>query len=167
MGELVVAEKQNAHSMTMAVRGIVELFKLVNREDELHRKILAFSISHDAKIVRIHGHYALIKDHAAKFYCHPIHEFSLTAQNGKDKWTAYQFTKNVYFEFMPTLHALICSAIDQISLNQASQDSKPPQQVPPNDSFASTDLESEQPDSQDLALSAPESQNSRAVKREG
>lgn len=55
---------------------------------------------------------------------------------------------------MPTLHALICSAIDQISLNQASQGSKRPQQVPLNDSFASTDLESEQPDSQDLALNA-------------
>lgn len=123
-------------------------------KDELHRKILAFSISHEAKIVRIHGHYALIKDRAAKFYRHPIHEFSLTAQNGKDKWTAYQFTKNVYFELMPTLHAVICSAIDQISLNQASQGSKRPQQVPLNDSFASTDLESEQPDSQDLALNA-------------
>lgn len=165
MGELDVADKQNAHSMTMAVRGIVELFKLVNREDELHRKILAFSISHDATIVRIHGHYALIKDRAAKFYRHPIHEFSFAAQNGKDKWTAYQFTKNVYFEFMPTLHALICSAIDQISLNQASQGSKPPQQAPLNDSFASTDLESEQPDSQDLALSAPGSQNSLGPKK--
>lgn len=165
MGGLDVADKQNAHSMTMAVRGIVELFKLVNREDELHRKILAFSISHDATIVRIHGHYALIKDRAAKFYRHPIHEFSFAAHNGKDKWTAYQFTKNVYFEFMPTLHALICSAIDQISLNQASQGSKPPQQAPLNDSFASTDLESEQPDLQDLALSAPGSQNSLGPKK--
>lgn len=84
-GYIYVAENQNAHSMTMAVRGIVELFKLVNREDELHRKILAFSISHNASSVRIHGHYALIKDRAAKFYRHPIHDFSLTAQN---KWTA-------------------------------------------------------------------------------
>lgn len=165
MGSIDVAENQNAHSMTMAVRGIVELFKLVNREDELHRKILAFSISHDTNIVKIHGHYALIKDREAKFYRHPIHVFSLTAQNGKEKWTAYQFTKNVYFEFMPTLHALICSAIDQISLNQASQRSKLPQQVPLNDSFASTDLESEQPDSQDLALNAPGSQNPHGPKK--
>lgn len=166
VADLEVADKQNAHSMTMAVRGIVELFKLVNREDELHRRILAFSISHDASIVRIHGHYALIKDCAAKFYRHPVHEFSFTAQNGKEKWTAYRFTKNVYFEFMPTLHALICSAIDQISLNQASQGSNPPQQVPLNDCVASADLESEQtPDSQDLALSAPGSQNSLGPKK--
>ena len=85
LGDLDVADKQNAHSMTMAVRGIVELFKLVNREDELHRRILAFSISHDATMVRIHGHYALIKDRAAKFYRHSVHEFSFTAQNDKKK----------------------------------------------------------------------------------
>ena len=44
---LDVADRQNAHSMTLAVRGIVELFRLVKREKELHREILAFSISHD------------------------------------------------------------------------------------------------------------------------
>ncbi|KAH8744172.1 hypothetical protein BGZ57DRAFT_1020191 [Hyaloscypha finlandica] len=38
---------ENAHSMTMAVRGIVELFRLIKREKELHREILAFLISHD------------------------------------------------------------------------------------------------------------------------
>ena len=82
---LEVAENQNAHSMTMTVRGIVELFKLVNRENELHRRILAFSISHDVSVVKIHGHYALIKDRAAKFYRHSVHEFSLIDQNGKNK----------------------------------------------------------------------------------
>lgn len=41
------------------------------------------------------------------------------------------------------------------------QGSNPLQQVPLNDSFASTDLESEQPDSQDLALSDSGSQNSQ------
>lgn len=162
---LEIAENQNAHSMTMAVRSIVDLFKLVNRENELNRRILTFSISHDDSIVRIHDHYALIKDRATKFYRHPIHEFSLTAQNDKDKWTAYQFTKNVYFEFMLTLHALICSAIDQISLDQISQGSNPPQQVPLNDSFANTDLESEQPDSHNVASGASESQNSLGPKK--
>jgi hypothetical protein len=33
---LNVADQQNAHSMTLAVRGVVELFKLVKREKELH-----------------------------------------------------------------------------------------------------------------------------------
>jgi len=33
---LDIADRQNAHSMTLAVRGIAELFKLVKREKELH-----------------------------------------------------------------------------------------------------------------------------------
>jgi hypothetical protein len=33
---LDVADQQNAHSMTIAVRGIVELFRLVKREKELY-----------------------------------------------------------------------------------------------------------------------------------
>ena len=165
VGDISVADKQNAHSMTMAVRGIVELFKLVHREDELHRKILAFSISHDATNVKIYGHYALIKDRAATFYRHPIHSFDFTAQNGRDKWTTYQFTKNVYFEFMPKLHKLICSAIDQISLDQVSQGSYFPPQKSLGDSFTSTDLESEQPNSQEMAASTSTSQNTTGSKK--
>ena len=146
----------------------MELFKLVNREDELHRRILAFSISHDASIVRIYGHYALIKDRTAEFYRHPINSFDFTTQNGKDKWTAYQFTKNVYFKFMPDLHKRICSAIDQLPLKVVPPRllSNLPQQIPLNPSLGTdTDLDSEQPDSQDIAVSAPGSQNPLGPKK--
>ncbi len=99
---LDVADQQNAHSMTMAVRGIVELFRLVKREKELHREILAFSLSHDHRTVRVYGHYPIIDGSKTTFYRHPIHEFSFTALDGKEKWTAYKFTKNVYDIWMPT-----------------------------------------------------------------
>ena len=161
-GDLDVADKQNAHSMTIAVRGIVELFKVVNRESELHREILAFSISHDASIVRIYGHYALVKERELTFWRHPIRIFDFTEQDGKEKWTAYRFTKNVYFEFMPEIHERICSAIDQLPLKMAPPRllSNPPSQVPVNASFGTdTDLDSEQPESQDLAFSSHGSQN--------
>ena len=69
---LDIVDQQNAHSMTMAVRGIIELFKLVKREKELHREILAFSISHDHKTVRIYGHYPVIDRKKTTFYRHPI-----------------------------------------------------------------------------------------------
>jgi hypothetical protein len=49
---LDIADRQNAHSIILVVRGIVELFRLVNREKELHREILAFLISHDHEIIR-------------------------------------------------------------------------------------------------------------------
>ncbi|KMU72962.1 hypothetical protein CISG_09926 [Coccidioides immitis RMSCC 3703] len=48
---LDIADRQNAHSMTLAVRGVVELFKLVGREEEVNREILAFSISHDHRTI--------------------------------------------------------------------------------------------------------------------
>ena len=91
IGNIDVADKQNAHSMSMAVRGIVKLFELAGCQEELRRKIIAFSISHDGIHLRLYGHYALIKDGTAKFYRHTIKNFDFTSEEGKDKWTAYQF----------------------------------------------------------------------------
>lgn len=113
---LDVADRQNAHSMKIAVRSIVELYKAVKREKELNREILAFSISHDHSSVRMYGHYAVIEEETT-FYRHPIHKFDFTALDGKDKWTAYKFSKNVYDIWMPTHLKRICSAIDQLPPN--------------------------------------------------
>ncbi|KAM0413564.1 hypothetical protein ACHAPT_013659 [Fusarium lateritium] len=114
---LAVADRQNAHSMTLAVRAVAELFRAVKREDEVHRQILAFSISHDHRSVRIYGHYPVVDGKNIKYYRHPIHEFSFTALDGKEKWTAYRFTKNVYDNWMPAHFKNICSAIDQLPVN--------------------------------------------------
>ncbi|EHK22625.1 uncharacterized protein TRIVIDRAFT_60530 [Trichoderma virens Gv29-8] len=91
---LDVADRQNAHSMTLAARGIVELFRLVKRENEVHRQILSFYVSHDHRSVRSYSYYPVIDGKDAKYYRQPVHEFSFAALEGKDKWTAYQFTKN-------------------------------------------------------------------------
>ena len=42
---------RNAHSMTVAVKGVDKLYKAVEREKEA--KFLAFSISHDYRSMRI------------------------------------------------------------------------------------------------------------------
>ncbi|OJD12442.1 hypothetical protein AJ78_06957 [Emergomyces pasteurianus Ep9510] len=88
---LDIADRQNAHSMTLAVRAVAELFKFVGREEEINREILAFSISHDHRSVRI-----------------------FTALDGKEKWTAYHFTRNVYDIWRPNHLSRVCSAIDDI-----------------------------------------------------
>ncbi|CCC14265.1 hypothetical protein SMACR_08776 [Sordaria macrospora] len=111
---LDIADRQNAHSMTLAVRGIVELFRAVKREDEVNRKILAFSVSHDHQSVRIYGHYPVITGKDTKYYRHPIRNFAFTELDGKEKWTAYRFTKNVYDIWMPKHFENICSAINQL-----------------------------------------------------
>ena len=111
---LDTADRQNAHSMTLAVRAIVELFRAVKREDKVNRQILAFSISHDHRSVRIYGYYPVIARKDTKYYRHPIHTFDFTTLDGKDKWTAYRFTKNIYDKWMPSHFKNICSAIDQL-----------------------------------------------------
>lgn len=114
---LDIADRQNAHSTAIAVRAVVELFRAVKREKELHREILAFSISHDHATVRIYGYYAEINDAETKYYRHTIRNFVFTELDGKEKWTAYKFTKNVYDNWMPMHFKRICSAIDQIPAN--------------------------------------------------
>jgi len=42
---LDVADRQNAHSMIIAIRALVESFRSMKREKELNREILAFSMS--------------------------------------------------------------------------------------------------------------------------
>ncbi len=147
--------------MTLAVRGVVELFRLVNREGQLHQKILAFSISHNDEVVRIFGHYPIIDGDKTTFYHHPIKKFNFTSEEGKDKWTAYRFTKNIYNVWMPDHHKLICSAIEEIpedvnfgvSLDNLFT------------SIASADNELKLPDSQEITASAPSSQDNVGFKK--
>ncbi|TFB06840.1 hypothetical protein CCMA1212_000235 [Trichoderma ghanense] len=115
---LDVADCQNAHSNTLAARGIVELFRLVKRENEVHRQILSFSVSHDNCSVRIYGYYPVIDGtRDTKYYRHPIHKFDFTVLDGKEKWTAYRFIKNVYHTWVPDHFKRISSAIDQLPTN--------------------------------------------------
>lgn len=111
---LNVADRQNMHSASVAVKGIVDLYRRVNRQEELHRTILAFSVSHDNEAVRIYGHYALVDGDDTHFYRHSIKKFDITSEEGKEKWTAYTFTKNVYDIFVPIHLQRICSVVDQL-----------------------------------------------------
>ena len=124
---LEIADRQNAHSMTLAVRGIVELFRVVNREKELDREILAFSVSHDHGSVRIYGHYPIINGKDTTYYRHPIRKFDFTELDGKDKWTAYKFTKNIYGIWVQRHFNRIRSVIDQIPPDLNFEVSREPQ----------------------------------------
>jgi hypothetical protein len=111
---LGIADRQNAHSMTVAIRGVVELFRLAKREHEVHREILAFSVSHNDRDVMLYGHYPVVDKQKTTFYRHPIHAFSILALEGKEKWTAYRFTKNIYDIWMPMHLKRLCSVIESI-----------------------------------------------------
>ena len=82
---LDITDRQNAHNITLAVRGIVELFKLVKREKELRRELQTFLISYDHRTVRLYGYYPMFDGPKTKTYCHQIHTFDITALNGKER----------------------------------------------------------------------------------
>lgn len=163
---LDVADRQNAHSMTLAVRGIVELFRLVKREKELHREILAFSISHDHRTVRIYGHYPVIDGRNTTFYRHPIRTFDFTELDGKEKWSTYQFTKNIYNIWMPFHFERICSIIGEIPSGLDFELSQHSELQFPEESGLSQDLEgrhlSQQANPDSASLGEEESQSSLA-----
>ena len=115
---LDIADRQNLHSMTLAVRAVVELFRLVNRAEELHREILAFSVSHDHETVRIYGHFPVIEGTKITYWRHSLRKYDFTERKGMEKWTAYTFMKNVYDIWMPTHFRKISSAIDDLPSKQ-------------------------------------------------
>lgn len=111
---LDIADRQNAHSMTVAVRAVVLLFSLVKRLPEIHREILGFSISHNDSSVRIYGHYAVIRGENASYYRHTIRRFDFTDSDGLERWTAYDFTRNVYDIWKPLHFQRITSVLDSL-----------------------------------------------------
>jgi hypothetical protein len=112
--ELNIADRQNAHSSSVAVKQVVDLYRMVSREHELDRKILSFSVSHDQEAVRIYGYYPVIDGEQTSVYRHTIRKLDITNEDGKDKWTTYVFTRNVYDVFGPIHFERLRSAVDQL-----------------------------------------------------
>ncbi|KAK2732721.1 hypothetical protein FQN55_003942 [Onygenales sp. PD_40] len=114
---LDLADRKNMHSTTLSVRGVVRLFRLVKRENELHRQILAFSVSHDHRTVRIYGHYPVIDGERTTYYRHSIREYCLPDLEGRDRWTSYKFLMRLY-GFWARYHLdRLRSAIDGLPTN--------------------------------------------------
>ncbi|KAK7700433.1 hypothetical protein SLS57_012101 [Botryosphaeria dothidea] len=57
MNGLEQADNQNAHSMTLAIMSVVNLFRRAQCERTIHLEILGFSISYNHKAVQLYCHY--------------------------------------------------------------------------------------------------------------
>jgi hypothetical protein len=68
----------------------LNLFRLVDPEEELHREINSFSISHSDDSLRLWNHSIVLEGERVRFFRHPIRHSNLTELNGKEKWTAYE-----------------------------------------------------------------------------
>ena len=87
-GNLDVADRQNAHSMTVAIKGVDKLYTAVEREKE--GKFLAFSISHDYRLISIYIAITLSwRKNKTIYYFHPIYEFGFIALDDKDELTTF------------------------------------------------------------------------------
>ncbi|KAL8752114.1 MAG: hypothetical protein Q9184_005839 [Pyrenodesmia sp. 2 TL-2023] len=122
---LARADRQNMHSSSVAVNALVQLFRAVPpivgedgkttlRTQELHRQILAFSISHDNTSVKLYGHYAAIEGDKTSFYRYPILQSDLEFRGGDERWRYYQFVRSLYEDFAPAHLKRIRSAIAQL-----------------------------------------------------
>ncbi|KAL3466135.1 hypothetical protein BJX64DRAFT_284715 [Aspergillus heterothallicus] len=111
---LDMADVQNTYSAGLAAGGIVELFRSVEREAELHRQVLAFSISHSHRIVRIYAHYVMFDDGRVTYYGHLAREYNLTPETIGERWACYKFVMALYNDWAPGHHRRLCSAIDNL-----------------------------------------------------
>lgn len=121
------------------------------RAETLHREILAFTISHDHSTVKIYGHYAFLTEGGkTTFHRYLIRHYAIRDQDGKERWTAYNFVRNVYEHFAPSHLRRIKDAISQLR--------------EPN-SGSSMPINSNEAKSQEIPASAPSSQDTAIFKR--
>jgi hypothetical protein len=111
MGGLDKADRQNAHSMFLAVRGITLFYQQAGLENELNYKIVAFSISYTHKGIRIYGHYPVTTGKRIQVYRHLIREYDIIL----DRWASYTFTKKVILDWAPAHLKNICSVLDKVT----------------------------------------------------
>ena len=112
---LDVADRQNTSSGAVAVNAVLTLYRAAGRHRELHRKILAFSIAHNATTMKIFGHYASLEGPEPRFYRYPIRRACFTED--EDRWTAYRFTRNLYDVFAPIHLQRILAVLDHLPDN--------------------------------------------------
>jgi hypothetical protein len=97
---LDIADLQNAYSAATAVKGLIKLFSLVNRDKELNSEILAFTISCNRETFNIQGHYPVLNGNTWQVYIHDLAKINLNTTSNQNK--AYQlFIVNVYDFWMP------------------------------------------------------------------
>ena len=119
------ADQQNIHSASIAVKAIIDLYKAAfgntnpDRVNELYGQVLAFSVSHNDRMVNIYGHYAALSDDSSgmlRFYRYDIAAIGLTVNDGADRFKAYNFVLNVYEQFAPKFREMIKAAVACLSL---------------------------------------------------
>lgn len=115
---LDVVERRNALAASAAVRGVLELARCAGRASDVDGREVAFSISHDARRVRINAHYARFVDASDKRDVHihqcPLAAFDILEDDGAARWKCYRFVRALYDEWIPAHREWLASLIDDL-----------------------------------------------------
>ena len=106
-------------------------------------------------MIKLYGHYPLVNGDKTTFHRYLIRSFDLTEQDGKEKWTSYNFTRKIYDHFAPIILKIIRDAIPHLP-------------EPGSESFmsiANSENESELADLQETTASVSSSQGNERFKR--
>lgn len=140
------AERQSMHSASIAVRAVVQLYQNISAANEVDRKILAFSVSHNNTTVNIFGHFATVEEQKLTFFRCCLYTGNLAADFAKP----YNIVRAIYDVFFPQHLARIKVALDRMRGRALES------------STSQLDLDE---DSQEIAASQPSSQEQGKFKR--
>ncbi|KAK5401675.1 hypothetical protein LTR06_011039 [Exophiala xenobiotica] len=109
---LEVADRQNVYSMSVALEGVIDLFRRVDRLEELNGKALGLSMSYDNDTVRMYAHHVVtnaqelngqsrqqLPKMSTMKYWTSIGQVILSNDGGKDRWKPYDFFYNACLKF--------------------------------------------------------------------
>lgn len=109
---LEIADRQNVYSMSVALEGVIDLFRRAGRLEKLNGKALGLSMSYDNDTVRMYAHHVVINPQELddKFrqqlpkmstmkHRTNLGQVILSNDGGKDRWKPYDFFYNACLKF--------------------------------------------------------------------
>ncbi|EKG20909.1 hypothetical protein MPH_01773 [Macrophomina phaseolina MS6] len=114
-GSFRAATRQNAHTLTLAVMMVVELFRGAGMQKTIDREILGFSVAYNHQTASACAHYPVSHGEETDIYIHEIFGISLNAN--ADRWKMFQFVKNIYELWAPEHLKRIESALIALDPN--------------------------------------------------
>lgn len=97
-----VADRRNAHSMTVAIRAVALLHQLCNQQGQIHGKMLGFSVSHNNEHICAYAHYPSVRGAHMTYHRHTIHSLDLLGSSSDQRWASYKLIKNIYQHWVPS-----------------------------------------------------------------
>ncbi len=110
------ADRQNMHSCSVAVKALLRLehkadqYRDDKKFESLLGKVLVYSISHDQKLARVYGHYALVEGEKWTYYRYHIANYDILYKE-RDLLAIHNFARNVVTMYGPKLLKQIQDAI--------------------------------------------------------